>query len=87
MNDIREIKGAKAMMYLRDEIEIRLANYKSAIEIHFDSWRSEEEAMLRALPRIAYNLGAITDSEKKELVQYISVKKEKIKEEIKYGCM
>ena len=83
MSDFREIKREQI------DIEIRcyLSNYRIGLEYHDDTLVANSEAILDKLPKFVCNIGAITDSDKEELVKKINKEKEKIKEEFKYGCM
>ena len=83
MNDFREIDKGK----IRSELQEYLERFRLGLLYHEDRWAGEVCCMMDVLLRFANNIGAITDSEKEELVNEVDKEKEKIKEEIKYGCM
>ncbi len=60
---------------------------KGKIEAEVHGYLRLSGAMIDKLVNFAFDIGAITDSEKEELVKKIKKEKEKIKEEFKYGCM
>ena len=82
MSDFREMNKGK----LETEVHEFLRLYEKGLISHDYLLLAQSEVILNKLVDFACNIGAITDSEKEELVKKINKEKEKIKEEFKYGC-
>ena len=81
MNDFREIDKGK----IKSELQEYLERFRLGLLFHEYRWAGETCYVIEALLKFANNIGAITDSEKEELVNEVDKEKERIKEEIKYG--